>query len=163
MLVRLIYFSRNAIDSGDHRIIPQLNAILDASNRNNRTAAVTGALMFDRSWFLQILEGEQASVSATYARILTDPRHRDATLIETRPVPSRMFGNWWMGASALGREKNALMARYGMQAGFDPRRLRGDDAMGMAVDLTADGLDRRLDPAIYRSFDLARAMTAAHV
>jgi hypothetical protein len=40
MLTRLIYYSENHLADG--RMIRDLNAILDASNRNNEKAGITG-------------------------------------------------------------------------------------------------------------------------
>ena len=59
MLTRLIYYSENHLGASDGKMIRDLNAILDTSNRNNEKAGITGALVLDTVWFMQILEGER--------------------------------------------------------------------------------------------------------
>jgi hypothetical protein len=93
---RLIYASRFTArfplerEEQDYTI----NAIIRTSTRNNRAAGVTGLLLTHRRAALQVLEGPQDAVAATYERILNDPRHTDAHLIATGPAPQREFGDW---------------------------------------------------------------------
>ncbi len=48
MLFRLIYYSENHLGAEeDDRVIPGLNAIMDAANRNNKRDGITGALLFE--------------------------------------------------------------------------------------------------------------------
>ncbi len=56
MLTRLVYHSENHLGAVGGTMIADLNAILDVSNRNNEKAGITGALLFDTLWFVQILE-----------------------------------------------------------------------------------------------------------
>jgi hypothetical protein len=46
--------------------------------------------------FLQVLEGPDQAVLATYARIQGDPRHRAFVLITCQGVAERAFGDWSM-------------------------------------------------------------------
>lgn len=75
----------------------ELAAILDASRRNNPQADVTGLLLAGGRRFLQALEGPEAAVMATYARIAADPRHFAIVQLSCRLVEARQFGNWAMG------------------------------------------------------------------
>src|SRR5215213_2841436 len=101
MLTRLIYHSENHLGASGSTMIAELNDILDVSNRNNERSGLTGALLFDTLWFVQILEGEREAVSATFRRIAADTRHDGVTLMDVRPVDKRLFGNWWMGLCLL--------------------------------------------------------------
>lgn len=74
-----------------------LAAILDLSRRNNRLAQITGLLMFNGKRFLQVLEGPPAAISATYARIAADRRHRAPVLLARKQIAEREFGDWSMG------------------------------------------------------------------
>ena len=151
MLTRLVYHSENhlgakgAIASGSRLgMIEDLNAILAASQRNNEKAGVTGALIFDTVWFIQILEGEREAVSAVLRRIMGDERHDELTVMDCRPAEARLFGNWWMGLAMLRGDNGALFARHGIGARRDPRRMSGDQAVALAKDLAAAGLDRQV-------------------
>lgn len=72
MLTRLIYSSENQLGN---RMIGDLNEILDVSMRNIEKFGITGALLFDTLWFVQILEGDREAVSTTLRRIIDDERH----------------------------------------------------------------------------------------
>ena len=84
-----------------------LDDILAASRRNNVRCGVTGLLVSGGNRFLQVLEGPDQAVLATYARIQNDARHFAFVSLSTRPVEARAFGEWSMayhqgGAAADG-------------------------------------------------------------
>jgi hypothetical protein len=58
-------------------------------------------LHFNRS-FMQVLEGEDAAIDETYARILLDPRHTSIVLLERAAIKTRTFGRWHMGFRRVG-------------------------------------------------------------
>jgi hypothetical protein len=142
MLTRLIYHSENHLGANGDRMIPKLNAIMDASARNNARDDITGALLFDPLWFVQILEGERDAVSATLRRIMTDERHADVTIMDARPIAGRQFGQWWMGLAMLRGDTAPLLERHGLGPRLDPRRMTGDQAVAVAADLSDTLRDR---------------------
>ncbi len=143
MLTRLIYHSENHLGANGDRMIPKLNEILEVSNRNNARDGITGALLFDTLWFIQILEGERDAVSATLRRIMSDERHTDITIVDARPTEARLFGRWWMGLVLLRGNEQALLARHGLGTRLDPRRMTGDQVLALAQDLS-ERLDLRV-------------------
>ena len=94
MFFRLMYQSRNLLrrptGSG------QLLKIVRSAERNNPALAITGALLFDKDRFFQVLEGESSSVTNLFIRICQDPRHKDICLIDAQSVSDRRFPNWSM-------------------------------------------------------------------
>jgi len=144
MLTRLIYHSENHVGPFDQNMIAGLNAIMDVAVRRNKNADVTGALIFDACWFLQILEGEREAVSMTFRRIVTDERHDNVTLMEVKAIPERMFGNWWMGLANIQGVSASLFEKFGLGSRFNPPKLTGDQAMILALDLAQHGLDRQI-------------------
>lgn len=70
--------------------------VLMSSRRNNQAAGVTGLLYTDGTRFLQVLEGEDATVATTFARIKADPRHKAVVILSDRQVEDREFGAWSM-------------------------------------------------------------------
>lgn len=143
MLTRLVYHSENHLGADGGTMIAGLNDILEASNRNNEKAGITGALMFDTLWFVQILEGEREALSATLRRIMADDRHDAVTVMDCRPAEARLFGNWWMGLALLRGDHSALFAQHGLR-GFNPRAMSGNQAVSLALDLAAGGLNRKV-------------------
>ena len=84
-----------------------LDDILAASRRNNVRCGVTGLLVSGGKRFLQVLEGPDQAVLATYARIQNDSRHFAFVALSTKAVEARAFGEWSMayhqgGAAADG-------------------------------------------------------------
>jgi hypothetical protein len=145
MLTRLVYHSENHLGSNGSAMIAGLNQIMDAANRNNERDGLTGALLFDTLWFVQILEGEREAISATLARIIGDERHDRVTVMEARPIRERSFGNWWMGLAMLRGDNAVLFERHGLGARLDPRQMTGEQAVALARDLAGSSFTRRLN------------------
>jgi hypothetical protein len=129
-LFRLVYFSRSRLPAAVPARIKALSKILAASIAHNRAADISGALVFDSNWFVQVLEGDRESVSATMERINRDPRHCGIVIAEARPIAHRDFA-WWMAAAAWREETSSIFASYCGNPYLSPRALPG----GTLVDL----------------------------
>jgi hypothetical protein len=70
----------------------EIDAILAASRRNKMKVDVTGMLLFHEWSFIQYLEGPQAGVVATRARIALDDRHSGMLNLSEGPVAQCLFG-----------------------------------------------------------------------
>ncbi len=77
--------------------LQDLNAILDASRRNNRRLGVTGLLLHLDNGFLQVLEGPKEAVLGVFATIERDGRHTHPRVLVRRETAERLFGDWSMG------------------------------------------------------------------
>lgn len=143
-LSRLIYVSEPQLDPSAGSTFAQLSAILSASRRNNEAADITGALAYDASWFLQILEGERRAVWETFARISEDDRHAGCVLIEMKEVATRLFGNWWMGLAIRDDTTQALFAPYLVNNCLRADAMSSQDVVALMTALASRGLDRKL-------------------
>jgi hypothetical protein len=96
LLVSAFYFSRVVIleDPAEHRA--RVDAIMDACARNNPKLGLTGALLCERGWFMQVLEGPRTAVSAMLARISRDPRHTSMVLADVIEISERRHADWSM-------------------------------------------------------------------
>jgi hypothetical protein len=99
---RLMYRSRNRIPENDRKI--ELGTLFSTARRNNKKAAVTGALLLTGDWFVQVLEGDEPTVRALFDTISADPRHDSVTLLDTGQVGDRVFARWSMAKVAEGGE-----------------------------------------------------------
>jgi hypothetical protein len=72
------------------------DTILHQSRHNNAVDGITGLLWYHAGRVLQVLEGPDTSVAATFARIVADPRHSDVRIVADRTIPDREFGYWSM-------------------------------------------------------------------
>lgn len=96
-LMRVVYFSRNRIEKPLEQMKWDIDAILEVSQANNARVGVTGALVFNRGVFGQVLEGPIEAVEETFERIQSDPRHHDVTVLEIRKIETLSFSQWDMG------------------------------------------------------------------
>jgi hypothetical protein len=126
ILIRLTYFSRNRIASEGGMVHDPIEAIFTQSTANNRRDEITGALVYDGKWFAQVLEGREATVSATFERILCDPRHSDVRLVKMHPVAARAFGAWSMARAAWSEDNADVFRHYGESERFDPQAMLPD-------------------------------------
>ena len=95
-LYRLVYVSRCTRPGDPGWLAAEVESILATSKVNNRSAGVTGALLFSSECFAQALEGPVDEVEATFERIQCDPRHHDTVILQAGPVERREFGAWSM-------------------------------------------------------------------
>jgi hypothetical protein len=73
-----------------------LDGILLQARRNNPKNDLTGALIVRGDLYLQLLEGPEAAVMATFSRISRDDRHLAVKLLLKEDVAERLFPNWTM-------------------------------------------------------------------
>jgi hypothetical protein len=145
-ITRLTYISKYRVHYGDKKPFEELHDILNSARRNNSTKNVTGALIFDDEWFVQALEGESDDVMSILRKVEADHRHIDVKIIETATVPSRCFGNWWMGGLVRSGKTASLFVPYLVDGRFDPSHMTADQILSLMVALTAAGADRELAP-----------------
>ena len=90
---RIIYKSRAKpwIKASD------LASLLRVSRVNNAKSGLTGLLVYSRGHFLQVLEGRQGAVDATFERIVADPRHSACEIVCEERIFEPDFGDWLMG------------------------------------------------------------------
>jgi hypothetical protein len=143
-LTRLIYYSEYQIVRGEISALGQLTSILRSANRNNRAHEITGALIFDDLWFIQVLEGNREEVWRTFQRICQDERHSNVVLVEMREVEERQFANWWMGLATRNDHTEAAFAPYLRNGHLSPPTMSVDMMLKLMVELAKLGLSRQV-------------------
>lgn len=93
MLLSLTYFSTATVPFSDDDLVE----LLERSRVRNTADDLTGMMIFHDGHFVQVLEGPEAAVRATYDRIALDPRHRDLILELEDTIDERGFPDWSMG------------------------------------------------------------------
>lgn len=91
-MLQLVYMSQAA--SGLTR--QDTGTISAYAQVRNRSDEITGVLLGDGKYFLQVLEGPKASVEDTFLRVIIDTRHNSLMLLSRRIVTAREFGVWDM-------------------------------------------------------------------
>nr|WP_298411363.1 BLUF domain-containing protein [uncultured Halomonas sp.] len=125
-LYRLVYLSRNTITGDDDRLQDEIRGILDVSQRNNRQAGVTGALMFNTGCFAQVLEGPHNRIQDTFERIQCDPRHSHVSVLAFDRVEARYFSDWDMAFVGQNAQSIEQFADFNERSSFDAKALDGD-------------------------------------
>ncbi len=69
----------------------KLTELLKSSVQRNTETGITGMLLYKDGTFMQVLEGDQAAVTALYAKISRDPRHHHVIPLLKESIPERQF------------------------------------------------------------------------
>ncbi len=123
-IYRLAYCSRNALPA-DTDMEGELRRILDVARPNNARLGITGALLFSRGCFAQILEGPYAAVERVFEAIQHDERHRDVVALQFEAVGERGFGAWSMAYVGTMAEGDRRYEGIGVAADFNPANCTG--------------------------------------
>ena len=134
-LFRAIYYSRNRIKDAGLSPAKEIKAIATDCVRNNPSAGLTGALIFNDHYFAQVLEGDRKQVSTALWRIAGDPRNSEPILLAGEAVTERRFPNWSMAFAGHSEAIDRLYLRYGIAIGLDPARMSAHSLMGLIDDL----------------------------
>jgi hypothetical protein len=114
-VLRLMYTSRVARQV---RLV-DAEAIAETARARNQRAGITGLLLYSPSHFVQVLEGQQAELAETLARISRDPRHTQLRIVDQRSVQAREFDSW------------AMTVRFCSASAEDIERLNAEDALAL--------------------------------
>ena len=118
-LFRQIFYTSRSVAGVD------IDRILQQSRHNNAVDGITGLLWHEGVHFLQVIEGPEASVAATYARIAADPRHHDLEILSDRTIATREFGYWSMERATRSLDDgDAMLARIERRLNGAPEVLR---------------------------------------
>lgn len=135
-LYRLTYYSNNKIIGKNSDVDAEIYKILEKSRENNILSNITGALLFNRECFSQILEGPYDEIERTFERIQRDERHNDVVPLEFSAVPERGFSIWSM--AYVSRALNSQSRPEGGNSGLDPRKLTSDEIFDRLYDLVLE-------------------------
>ncbi len=78
-----------------------LHQMIEDARRRNEARGISGMLLIDGRNYFQLLEGEESAVRSLYAKIESDPRHRNVIMLDERPTDQRLFPAWGMNLSEV--------------------------------------------------------------
>ena len=85
----------------------------------NTTLNISGVLLHNNNFFLQVLEGDKDSIQDLFAKIRRDQRHHELLLILNQKVENRIFNNYEATFSVLkSREDIERLNNYLSTASF---------------------------------------------
>jgi hypothetical protein len=95
-------YSLTYVSSASSGFTPEnLDRLSAVSMHNNHRDHLTGALLFKEGTFMQVLEGEEATVNATFARIGRDSRHKGIITLLRCHISERQFPDWSMRLAVI--------------------------------------------------------------
>lgn len=90
---QLIYAS----EINDSLSIDDLKLMFKQAARRNQDHGISGFIVFDGKYFLQIIEGDEVRVNKLYENIVNDKRHSNILLLGTKQNSQRDFKSWYLG------------------------------------------------------------------
>lgn len=105
---RIIYLSRASRAMSDD----QLADLLVQAREANAQQDITGALVYGDGQFMQIIEGEEATLAMLYARLLQDGRHGQVFKFADKPILQRSFADWSMAFRPISAEQFRELRGY---------------------------------------------------
>jgi hypothetical protein len=133
MLTRLIYAS----EASDALNPERVEDILSTARQKNQLHDITGLLLFDSQFFLQVLEGSRADLSQLYSALVRDTRHRRLELLSCGPISERIFSDWSMGFAGAGAALAQLLLRQTSRRRFNPYQLSPEAALAILTAVAA--------------------------
>lgn len=118
--------------------------IRSASTLNNIRCDITGLLVADNEFFVQVLEGERQSVSDTFLRIGQDYPHNSVAILSVTDNSERLFPAWSMAALSASEARSRLLAKYRKAAHFDPHQLHAAEALRLVDEISRSFHSRQL-------------------
>jgi hypothetical protein len=104
-------------------IVPPTEAdmaqILLSSDRNNGRNGITGLLLYHLGSYVQLLEGDEAIVTATFNRIARDPRHYGIRKLGFGNSDKRYFPDWRMAFEPVDDDTVARAEAMGLEEAGD--------------------------------------------
>lgn len=100
--LRVVVYRSRAVDRWD---AARLAALAQQASRFNARTGITGILLFDGQYFVQLLEGPVDAVDRLVGRIVDDPRHAEVLVLVDEIARRRGLARWamqalWMPLSA---------------------------------------------------------------
>lgn len=82
-----------------------LKELLKKSRAKNQNLNITGMLLYLDPFYIQVLEGEEATVDQLFNVIKEDPHHEKVSIIYKKPIEERSFSDWSMGFNKISNEE----------------------------------------------------------
>ncbi|HMR16100.1 BLUF domain-containing protein [Mariniflexile maritimum] len=101
MLKTICYIS----DSMHNESLKNIEDLYLKARTNNAKNNITGILMYTDRNFLQVLEGEETIVDATFKKICADIRHKNIFNIIDSPIEQRIFEDYNFGFTTINNKQ----------------------------------------------------------
>ena len=125
IILRLTYISCYNTNNANIEVA----RILEQARRNNERNGITGALVINESYFLQVIEGSRPIINALLQELVKDKRHLSLRIVECREVEQRRWGKWSMKYLNPNDLHNEDVLRFSSSAEFNPYLMSASQIM----------------------------------
>jgi len=112
---QLVYMSVRQLGEQGSFFGQDVRNILATARAFNHGAGIGGALLFNGTFFAQVLEGDRDTILGLMTRIVRDFRHSHITIIEEGWVAERAFPDW-----AMAFADDTTLGALAVPPDFDP-------------------------------------------
>jgi Sensors of blue-light using FAD len=123
MLCDLIYFSERSFACPDTEVV----RIVQEASQRNKARGVTGFLIADTRYFIQMVEGDRKTLSVLFDIIQADLRHSDVVLCSFNEIDHREFPDWGMAHVGDPALINSVAAQIIPSGALAPDGLTSED------------------------------------
>lgn len=109
MLHRAVMVSKARVDLGVGALNGDLGSVLACCMQMSIRGFMTGALVWDSGWFMEVLEGEKAALESFWNTVADDPRHSHPQRLEFVPLLKREYQTWSVGTPRRGVANHGLL------------------------------------------------------
>lgn len=95
----LLYISQANAEMDEQSLMK----IVKVSRENNQPVGLTGCLLYQDGYFMQLLEGRREDVLKLMERVSLDPRHKNVQIVAQGKEKRRLFLDWSMGFQDMSR------------------------------------------------------------
>lgn len=107
-MFHLVYFSSATRLFTEEELVE----LLEKSRANNTSLGVTGMLLYRDGNLMQVLEGEEETVTGLFDTIRRDARHFGVNAVLHEEIAERQFPDWSMAFRNFDRDDTELPAGY---------------------------------------------------
>ena len=111
MIFRAVMMSRAKVALGFGALNGELGRIISCSMMSCVDLRLTGALIWDSGYFMQVLEGDPDHLRDFMETVARDGRHQDYRQLEFVQAMRREYQTWSVGASRTGSKPAALIRK----------------------------------------------------
>lgn len=118
MLSRLVFYGRTNMKIGESA--GMIKSILAAASDYSPASGLTGGLVFNERYTMQVVEGAREQVSKRLRRLFEDPHIDEPTVLAVGNVDKRMFEGWAVGYAGHTIDVERLYMKYGPTVDINP-------------------------------------------
>lgn len=118
MLSRLVFYGRTNMKIGESA--GMIKSILAAASEYSPAQGLTGGLVFNEKYVMEVIEGAREQVSKRLRALFEDPRIEDLTVLAINTIDKRVFEGWAVGYAGRTIDAERLYLKYSATVDINP-------------------------------------------